>query len=249
MVIVVEDDVSVHPKCFSTLITPLFRSRWISNGLISWNHHFLRVALQSHVRVVVNRLVPVVEDPSFLPSFLNPNPPSSAEPRGLVANLRYWNVSASLIRCSGEPIGRRNTSWTVTIERNTAAGGSHLTPCSTGYLFGVGVASEVLSTKELVGTCAKSHGLICSEGAILFSHNSAQEHVVALPASLPVSITLSVTWQHDDHVMLTYKLTPSDGDNTSLVGRRLLTDAKLKEAVLPVFSVSQRVKLLFPTFV
>lgn len=95
--------------------------------------------------------------------------------------------------------------------------------------------------------CGKSHGLVCSEGAIYFAHGGHQEHVVALP-SLPLSITLSVKPHQGDYAILTYKLTPS-GENTSLVGRKLLTDLRLRDAILPVFSVSQRVKLLFPTFV
>ena len=106
---------------------------------------------------------------------------------------------------------------------------------------------QVLTMKELVGMCNKSHGLMCSEGAIYYSHNGQQEHIVTLPA-LPLSITLSVRCHHSNYTILTYKLAPS-GECTSLVGRKILTDAKLKDAVLPVFSVSQRVKLLFPTFV
>ncbi len=134
------------------------------------------------------------------------------------------------------------------MERNAAGGGSHLGN-STGYLFGIGVANEVLNMKDLVGMCGKSHGLICSDGALYFSHNGCQERIVTLP-SLPLSISLAVTRQHPDYTILTYKLAPSGGENcTTLVGRKIIADVKLKESVLPVFSVSQRVKILFPTFV
>ena len=65
---------------------------------------------------------------------------SESSPRIQNKCLSTWGFSSTTF--SGEPISG-STSWTVTIERNTAAGGSHLTSCNTGYLFGIGVSSEV----------------------------------------------------------------------------------------------------------
>ena len=65
---------------------------------------------------------------------------SESSPRIQNKCLSTWGFSSTTF--SGEPISG-STSWTVTIERNTAAGGSHLTSYNTGYLFGIGVSSEV----------------------------------------------------------------------------------------------------------
>ena len=71
---------------------------------------------------------------------------SESAPRIQNKCLSTWGFSSTTF--SGEPISG-STSWTVTIERNTAAGGSHLTSCNTGYLFGIGVSSEVCTEVSL----------------------------------------------------------------------------------------------------
>ncbi len=109
------------------------------------------------------------------------------------------------------------------------------------------MASEPLNVKHLVGMTSVSHGIVCSGGSLFFSHNNEQELLMPL-TNLPISVTVSVYQSEADHVILTYKLAVS-GQSTTLIGKRLIKNDKLKESIFPVFTVSQRIKLLFPTFV
>ena len=139
----------------------------------------------------------------------------------------------------------QTSSWTVTIERNSG----HAANYNTGYLFGIGVSGDILNVKDLVGMTYQSHGLVCSGGSLVFSHNGKQEHVAALD-SLPLSVTISVKVDHQDYTIFTYKLaSSSEGHGISLIGRKIIKDSMLKKSLYPVFTVSQRVKLLFPTYV
>ena len=107
----------------------------------------------------------------------------------------------------------------------------------------------MLNVKDLVGNDEKSHGVVCNMGALCFGHSGQHEHIVKLD-SLPISVTMSVNMDHPDYVVLTYKLDSStEGQGLSLLGKRVIADSRLKREVYPVFTVSQRVKLLFPTCV
>ena len=86
-------------------------------------------------------------------------------------------------------------------------------------------------------------------GSLCFGHAGQHERIVKLD-SLPISVTISVTLDHTDYVVLTYKLDSStEGQGLSLLGKRVIQDSRLKKELYPVFTVSQRVKLLFPTCV
>ena len=154
--------------------------------------------------------------------------------------LITWGFSSTSF--TGEEL-ETSAGWTVTLEKNA----SHWGHLNTGYLFGVGISCQTLSVKDLVGVTDCTHGVICNAGMLYYSHNNTQEPLLTLN-SLPISITISVSLENPDHILLVYKLTPSD-QSTSLVGKRLIKDPKFRKNVFPVFTVSQRVKLLFPTFV
>ena len=82
-------------------------------------------------------------------------------------------------------------------------------------------------------------------GALCYAHDGKMELIEKLD-NVPVSVSLSVTAEHPDYIMLTYKI---EGQGLSLLGKKLIRDEALRKEIFPVFSVSQRVKLLFPTCV
>ena len=178
----------------------------------------------------------------IIPHIQSPTSPGKSDLAPRIHNkyLITWGFSSTSF--TGEQL-TASCSWTVTIERNTGHWGN----CSTGYLFGVGIASSALNVKDLVGMNAASHGIVCTGGSLFYSHDDEQQHLLTL-CSLPISVTLTVSTDHQDYTVLSYKLAPP-GQGTSLVGRRVIADPALKKSIYPVFTVSQRVKLLFPTFV
>ena len=149
------------------------------------------------------------------------------------------------------------------MERNGAASHSSVGPDGAMYLFGAGISCDALGIKAMVGMGERSYAVICSGGTLCFSHNGRQERLAPLPG-LPLVLTISVHTAHPRYTVLTYKLSPGGREagkgssvadanlapNTAtLVGRRLIHDAELKTCLHPAFTVSQRVKMLFHTFV
>ena len=172
--------------------------------------------------------------------------------------LTTWGFTSTSF--TGEPI-TGDASWTVTIERNGAAG-HQAGPDGAMYLFGAGISCDALGIKAMVGMGERSYAVVCSGGTLCFSHNGRQEHLAQLP-SLPLVLTVSVHTAHPRYTVLIYKLCPGGreagksgaGDSSlaphtaTLVGHRLIQDAELKTCLHPAFTVSQRVKMLFHTFV
>jgi len=137
----------------------------------------------------------------------------------------------------------------VTVEQSVGHWGSPLS--TAGFLFGIGVSSISLGPKEVVGMTSASHALVCiGGGALCFAHDGRQEAVAPSLDSLPLTVTIAVRPVMPDVTVFTYKLASvADGRHISLVGRRIIHDSALCEAAFPVFTVSQHVKILFPTYV
>jgi len=175
-----------------------------------------------------------------------PTSPGRTElsPRSPVQNkcLITWGFSSTSF--TGAEL-EANSTWTVTVERNT---GGNL---NTGCLFGVGICSEPLNIKDMVGSTKGTFGVMCNNGMLYFTADGKQEGLLPLEC-LPISVTLSVNVEHERYTVLAYKLeaaSPKDNQSLPLEGKKVLNDDGLKQVVFPVFTVSQRVKLLFPTYV
>jgi len=168
--------------------------------------------------------------------------------------LTTWGFSSTTF--SGESISRA-CSWTVTVARNGSSSFSHAgaaDPTVGGaYLFGVGVSTEAMTSKDVVGTTPSSYGLVAAGGNISFAHGGAHETLTTLDG-LPLSVTVAVRHEQPDVTVFTYKLSSASSvegsRRMSLVGRRVVRDVALAGGTIyPVFTVSQRVKILFPTYV
>lgn len=160
--------------------------------------------------------------------------------------LTTWGFSSTTF--SGESVSHA-CSWTVTVEQSVGHWGSPLS--TAGFLFGIGVSSISLGPKEVVGMTSASHALVCiGGGALCFAHDGHQEAVAPSLDSLPLTVTIAVRPVMPDVTVFMYKLASvADGRHISLVGRRIVHDSALCEAAFPVFTVSQHVKILFPTYV
>jgi len=133
--------------------------------------------------------------------------------------------------------------WSVTIEKNA----SQLGDLKSGYIFGVGISFEKLNVKELVGMNSASHGIICSGGNLVYAHNGKIEQLMPLDG-LPLSVTIYCTTDQSDGVLLAYTVTDASWGDT-LHGKKRLVDQLSRKQIYPVFTVSQRVKMQFPTYV
>lgn len=181
-------------------------------------------------------IIPRIQTPS------STNSSSENTPRIQNKYLITWGFSSTTF--TAEAI-LQTSSWTVTIEKNSGHSGNY----NSCYLFGIGISGDILNVKDSVGMTYQSHGLVCSGGSLYFAHNGKQELVSSLD-TLPLSITVSVKVDHQDYTVFTYKLaSSSETHGISLIGRRIIKDSMLKKSLYPVFTVSQRVKLLFPTYV
>jgi hypothetical protein len=160
--------------------------------------------------------------------------------------LTTWGFSSTTF--TGESLSRP-CSWTVTVERNTGHWGGPLV--TSGYLFGIGVSSTGLGSKDVVGMNSTSHALVCvGDGNLCFAHDGQQDVVGPPLETLPINVTVAIRPETPDVTVFTYKLASVvDGRRVSLVGRRIIRDRAMCEAAYPVFTVSQRVKILFPTYV
>lgn len=185
---------------------------------------------------------------SVIPQIITSSSAGKSElvPRVPNKYLTTWGFSSTTF--TGESVSRP-CSWTVTVERNTGHWGGPLV--TAGYLFGIGVSSTSLGSKDIVGMTSTSHALVCiGGGALCFSHDSHQDVVAPPLDALPVTVTIAVRPESPDITVFTYKLASvNDGRRVSLVGRRIIRDPAMCAAAFPVFTVSQRVKILFPTYV
>ena len=179
---------------------------------------------------------------NIIPHIRSPTSPGKVDihPRIQSKCLTTWGFTSTTF--TADPL-RTNCSWTVVIERNSGHWGS----LSTGYLFGIGIASDTINVKDQVGLNTSSWGVICNGGHIAFSHSDTSSDLMSV-GSLPMSVMISVTQDNPDYVVLSYKLSHTT-EGTSLSGKKVIVDKGLRNCVLPVFTVSQRVKMLFPTCV
>jgi len=160
--------------------------------------------------------------------------------------LTTWGFSSTTF--TGDSVSRA-CSWTVTVERTAGQSAGPLT--TAGYLFGIGVSSVSHGPKEMAGMTSSSHALVCiGGGALCFAHDGRQDTIAPPLDALPVTVTIAIRPEMPDVTVLTYKLASvADGHHVSLVGRRIIHDSSLCVAAFPIFTVSQRVKILFPTYV
>lgn len=183
---------------------------------------------------------------SIIPHILSSSTKSELVSRVPSKYLTTWGFSSTTF--SGESVSRA-CSWTVTVEQNAGHWGSPLS--TAGYLFGVGISSVSLGHKEVAGMTPTSHALVCvGGGALNFAHDGRQDRVAPPLDALPVTVTIAVRPEMPDVMVFTYKLASvADGRRVSLVGRHIIHDTVLCSAAFPVFTVSQSVKILFPTYV
>ncbi|KAH3776681.1 hypothetical protein DPMN_178112 [Dreissena polymorpha] len=154
--------------------------------------------------------------------------------------LTTWGFNSSTF--TAEPL-TRSAVWSVTVEKNTSQFGDH----RAGYIFGVGISCEKVPVKEQVGMNSYSSGIICSSGNIMFSHNGKMEQLMPLD-NLPLSVTVHCKVNQSKGVLLSYTITDATwGD--SLHGKKILCEKFIGKPIFPVFTVSQRVKMQFPTYV
>ena len=166
--------------------------------------------------------------------------PGKEAPRVQNKCLTTWGFNSTSF--TAEPL-EHNSLWSVTIEKNS----SHMGDIKNGYAFGVGVAWDKLNIKDQVGLSGMSHGIVCSGGNLVFANNGKMEHLMPLD-NLPLSITIYCTIDQSDGVILAYTFTDATWGDT-LYGKKILIDHSQRREVFPVFTVSQRVKMQFPTYV
>lgn len=177
----------------------------------------------------------------MVPIMRSPTSPGKTDvPRAQNKCLITWGFTSTTF--TAEPL-MQNSYWSVSVEKNT----SHLGDIKMGYLFGLGISSDTLNFKDLVGMNSKSYGVACSGGNLVFCHNSKIEPLMPLE-NLPLSISVYVTIDNEEQVTFSYRLTNKIWGDI-LHGKKVIHDKSLQKAVHPVFSVSQRVKMQFPTFV
>ena len=174
----------------------------------------------------------------ILPCMKSPTSPGKKEvPRVQNKCLITWGFTSTSF--TAEEL-THNATWMVTVERNTG----HWGTINTGYLFGIGIATDTLNFKDLVGMNERSYGIICSGGGIFFSHNSAMEHLMQLD-QFPLHVTVSVNVDNPGFTVFSYQFENATW-GVLLKGKKILHAEGLKNSLYPVFTVSQRMKLLFP---
>ncbi|XP_059168334.1 uncharacterized protein LOC131950271 [Physella acuta] len=192
-----------------------------------------------------------LDSPKIIPAVRSVvSPPNmnqaSSIPRVLSRILITWGFNSTTF--TADPI-ENSAQWTVNIIKNS----SHIGDIKSGYLFGVGVSTKPLVSKEQVGMNADSLAVVCVDGTIAVCQNSKLSPIIPLN-DLPLSVTISVD-KTQIGLFMTYKIVQS-----SLViavcGKRILIltneyssagafpDLCIKS--FPVFTVSQRVKMQFP---
>lgn len=142
---------------------------------------------------------------------------------------------------TAEPLSG-SSLWSVTVGKNT----NKIGDVKSGYAFGVGISAETLGPKEQVGMNAKSYGVVCHNGTLNYCHDGHLEPLTPLH-ELPISVTVAVVVDELGHLVLSYSLTHSTWGDT-LLGKRLIADKAFASGFFPVFSISQRVKMQFQSF-
>ncbi|XP_076449298.1 E3 ubiquitin-protein ligase TRIM9-like [Babylonia areolata] len=162
----------------------------------------------------------------------------SPSPRAGNRTLISWGFNSTTFNAE---FLTQSAQWTVTVEKNTSKIGN----INSGYLFGVGVAHDTLSSKDQVGLTATSAGIVCSNGCLAFCRDGKMESLLSLD-QLPVSVTVCVTMAGDSGVIFSYLLSLS-GWSRCLLGKAVLPEPGFRSRLFPVFTVSQRVKMQFPS--
>lgn len=168
------------------------------------------------------------------------SPGKSEGPRVQNKCLMTWGFNSTTF--TAEKL-ENNAFWSVTIERNSAQIGD----LKSGYVFGAGISSERLNYKDQVGIHKKSVGIICNNGSIQFCQNGNCELLMSFEG-LPLSVTLFVRLDCDNSIVLGYTLTNTSWGDT-LTGKKIFSDKTAIQSIYPVFTVSQKVKMQFPTYV
>lgn len=177
---------------------------------------------------------------SIIPVIKSPASPGKDAPRVGNKCLTTWGFNSSSF--TAEPL-EFNAMWSVTIEKNV----SQMGDLKNGYIFGVGISFDKLSLKDQVGMNSLSHGIVCTGGNLVYSHNGKIEQLMPLDG-LPLSVTIYCTIDQSDGVLLAYTITDASWGDT-LHGKKMLVDQFSRKEIFPVFTVSQRVKMQFPTYV
>ena len=177
---------------------------------------------------------------SIIPVIKSATSPGKEAPRVQNKCLTTWGFNSTSF--TAEPL-EHNSLWSVTIEKNS----SHMGDIKNGYAFGVGIAWDKLNIKDQVGLSGMSHGIVCSGGNLVFANNGKMEQLMPLD-NLPLSITIYCTIDQSDGVILAYTFTDATWGDT-LYGKKVLMDRSQRKEVFPVFTVNQRVKMQFPTYV
>ncbi|KAK6982225.1 E3 ubiquitin-protein ligase Trim36 [Biomphalaria glabrata] len=215
----------------------------INNCVLSF--HATTLALLSNISDDTEMDCPIIT-PSIR-SVVSPANVSGA-PRVQNRLLITWGFSSNTF--TAEPI-EHSAQWSVHISRNA----NHFGDIKSGYLFGVGVSTKPLNSKDQVGMTSESDGIVCVNGQLALCQDS-QLNIISPLRDLPVVITLYVDKNHLGYIMA-YKITFSDS-SSSVRGKRLIQllpdespDSVDKQnvpevKVYPVFTLSQRVKMQFP---
>lgn len=177
---------------------------------------------------------------SIIPVIKSPASPGKDAPRVVNKCLTTWGFNSSSF--TAEPL-LFNAMWSVTVEKNA----SQMGDLKTGYIFGVGISFDKLSLKDQVGMNSLSHGIVCTGGNLVYAHNGKIEQLMPLDG-LPMSVTIYCTIDQSEGVLLSYTITDASWGDT-LHGKKNLVDQFSRKEVFPVFTVSQRVKMQFPTYV
>ncbi|XP_053402699.1 probable E3 ubiquitin-protein ligase MID2 [Mercenaria mercenaria] len=177
---------------------------------------------------------------SIIPVIKSPASPGKDAPRVGNKCLTTWGFNSSSF--TAEPLSF-NAMWSVTVEKNA----SQMGDLKNGYIFGVGISFDKLSLKDQVGLNSLSHGIVCTGGNLVYSHNGKIEQLMPLDG-LPLSVTIYCTIDQSEGILLAYTITDASWGDT-LHGKKILVDQFSRKEVFPVFTVSQRVKMQFPTYV
>ena len=185
-----------------------------------------------------------------IPVIISPRPPVKNDVTTRITNrcLSTWGFASTTFTAE-ECV--ESTSWSVTVERNIA----HATHLFTGHMFGVGLAKAVLNVKDMVAMNDDSCGLVCAGGELQYCENGEVETLTEI-SSLPVTVTACLKTDHPKYNIVTFRIqmgaggpTRGGATETTLLTKRVIRHEQSKSFALPVFTVSQKVKLHFLTSV
>lgn len=104
-------------------------------------------SMENYPLIIPNILSVMVTSPGKVESTSQPTP------RGLNRTLISWGFNSTTF--TAEPIGS-SAQWSIVVEKNS----SKIGDINSGYLFGVGVASDILSSKDQVSSLYTRHFII-----------------------------------------------------------------------------------------